>query len=243
MTPTAYNILTSLPYFDEEEPKDLPLLPPGKSCKHKWSLKKNQSNLPGDGYKPDSSTVWKIALYCSVCRSHLDLLIDFQEGSAFSSPCPTSSRPLHHFIHRPDLSKPRQHGFLAPDPDTGFPWVDEQHFQCSAAECSAKLVIWFKPPRLVPDWVKQLTDKFMIKTRAEKAMAEDPKRFEGHAVPLPINVLSNLRVYIWNAVQTPEKSRKIPGHNKQFLLSLGESCADLLEYIGFTREVMFIWCI
>ncbi|KAF6241209.1 hypothetical protein HO173_001003 [Letharia columbiana] len=236
MTPTAYNILTSLPYFDEEEPEDLPLLPPGKSCKHKWSLKKNQSNLPGDGYKPDSSTVWKIALYCSVCRSHLDLLIDFQEGSAFSSPCPTSSRPLHHFIHRPGLSKPRQHGFLAPDPDTGFPWVDEQHFQCSAVECSAKLVIWFKPPRLVPDWVKQLTDKFMIKTRAEKAMAEDPKRFEGHAVPLPINVLSNLRVYIWNAVQTPEKSRKIPGHNKQFLLSLGESCADLLEYIGFTRE-------
>ena len=183
--------------------------------------------------------MWKIAVYCSVCRSHLDLLLDFREGSAFSSPCPTGSRPLHHFIHRPELSKPRYHGFLAPDPDTGFPWVDEQLFQCSAAECSARLVIWFKPPRLVPDWVKQLTDKFMINTRAEKAMAEDTIRFEGHAAPLPINVLINLRTYISNAVQTPGKSRKIPGHNKKFMLCLGDSCADLLEYIGFTREVMY----
>lgn len=187
--------------------------------------------------------MWKIAVYCSVCRSHLDLLNDFREGSAFSSPCPIGSRPLHHFIHRPDLSKPRQHGFLPPDPDTGFPWVDEQIFQCSAAECSARLVICFKPPRLVPDWVKQLTDKYMINTRAEQAMAEDTKRFEGHAAPLPINVLGNLRTYIWNAVQTPGKSRKIPGHNKKFMLCLGESCADLLEYVGFTREVMFIWYI
>lgn len=187
--------------------------------------------------------MWKTAVYCSVCRSHLDLSIDFREGSDSSKPCPAGSRPLHHFIHRPHLSKPRKRGTFAPDPNTGFLWIDEQHFQCSAAECSARLVVCFKPPRLVSDWVKQLTDKFMIKTRAEKVMAEDPKRFEGHAVPLPITVLSNLRIYIWNAVQTPGKSRKIPGNNKQFLLSLGESCVDLLEYVGFTREVMFIYFI
>lgn len=241
--PSAYNILTSLPYFDEEQQRNVPPPPPGINCKHKWSLKRSQSDLPDDGYEPDSSTVWKIAVYCSKCRSHLDLSMDFREASRFSKPCPTASRPLHHFIYQPQFSKPRQRGTLAPDPDTGFQWVDEQHFQCSAAECSARLVVWFKPPRLVPDWVKQLTDKFMIKTRAEKAMAEDPKRFEGHAVPSAINVLSNLRVYIWNAVHTPGKSRRIPGHNKSFLLSLGETCTDLLEYVGFTREVMFSWCI
>ena len=164
--------------------------------------------------------------------------MDFRTASPFAEPCPTISRPLHHFVHKPHLSKPRQYGMLAPDPDTGFSWVDEHHFICSAPECSARLVVWFKPPRLVPDWVKQLTDKFMIKARAERAMAEEPERFEGHAVPLPVYVLHNLRVYIWHAVQVPEKSRKIPGNNKQFLLSLGESCADLLEYVGFTREVI-----
>ena len=239
LIPTAYNILTSLPYFDEEEQQNVHSTLPGNSCKHKWSLKRNQSSLPDHGYKSDSSSVWKIGVYCSVCRSHLDILMDSRQANPFSEPCPTTSRPLHHFMHQPHLSKPRQYGIFPPDPDSGFSWVDEQHFQCSAAECSAKLVIWFKPPRLVPDWVKQLTDKFMIKNRAERAMAEEPKRFEGHAVPLPINVLWNLRLYIWNAVQIPEKSRKIPGHNKQFLLSLGESCVDLLEYVGFTREVIF----
>ena len=235
---TAYNILTGLPYFDEEEQKNVPPPPPGTSCKHKWSLKRNQSSLPKNSYKSDSSTVWKIAVYCSACRSHLDLLMDFRKMSPFAEPCPTTSRPLHHFMHQPRLSKPRQYGMLAPDPDTGFSWVDEHHFECSAPECSARLVMWFKPPRLVPDWVKQLTDKFMIKARAERAMAEDPERFEGHAVPLPVNVLHHLRLYIWNAVQNPERSRKIPGNNKQFLLSLGDSCADLLEYVGFTREVI-----
>lgn len=164
--------------------------------------------------------------------------MNFREANPLSEPCPTTARPLHHFMHQPHFSKPRQYGIFAPDPDTGFPWVDEQHFQCSAVECSARLVIRFKPPRLVRDWVKQLTDKFMIKARAERAMAEDSKRFEGHAVPLPITVLHNLWIYISNAVQNPEKSRKIPRHNKQFLLSLGESCGDMLEYVGFTREVM-----
>ena len=162
--------------------------------------------------------------------------MDFVEASPIAEPCPIKPRPLHHFTHQSHLSKPRRYGILVPDSDTGFSWVDEQHFQCSA--CSARLVVWFKPPRLIPDWVKQLTDKFMIKARAERAMATEPKRFEGHAVPLPVNVLYNLRVYISNAVETPGKSRKIPGHNKQFLLSLGESCFDLLEYVGFTREVI-----
>ena len=164
--------------------------------------------------------------------------MDFREASPFAEPCPTTARPLHHFVHQPHSSKPRQYGILAPDPNTGHPWVDEQHFQCSAVECSARLVVWFKPPRLAPDWVKQLTDKFMIKARAERVMVEEPERFEGHAIPLPINVLGNLRIYIWNAVQTPGKVRKIPGHNKQFLLSLGDSCVELLEYVGFTREVI-----
>ena len=167
----------------------------------------------------------------------MDLMIDLRAGSPSSQPCPNSSSPLHHFMHQPYLSRPRPYGILAPDPKTGFAWVDEQHFQCSATECGAKVVIWFKPPRFTEDWVKQLTDRFMIQTRAEKAIAEDPKRFEGHAVPLPINVLTNLRTYVSNAAQASGKVRKILGHNKQFLLSLGESCCDILEYAGFRRDV------
>lgn len=83
-----------------------------------------------------------------------------------------------------------------------------------------------------------MTDKFIIKTRAEQAIADDPERFEGVAVPPPTDVLMLSKHYITNPLFNPEKSKKIQGHNKRFLLSMGEPCADLLEYFGFTREVI-----
>ena len=67
-------------------------------------------------------------------------------------------------------------------------------------------------------------------------MSDDPERFEGHAIPPPSQVLSNLRAYISNAM-TKAESRRILGSNKKWLLSLGDPCADLLEYLGFKRVV------
>lgn len=164
--------------------------------------------------------------------------MDFRDGDYSAQPCPTGDRPLHHFVYQSEISKPRQHSVGIPDSESGFTWIDEQCFRCSFLPCSAKLAIRLKSPRLIPVWVNQLVTKSVIKTRAERAMASDPERFEGHGVPLPINVLVNLRLYIQNAVDEPDKSRRIFGHNKKFMLSLGESCADLLEYIGFVREVL-----
>ena len=68
-------------------------------------------------------------------------------------------------------------------------------------------------------------------------MDDDPGRFEGHAVPSPIQVLTNLRAYISNAMTDPEP-RRILGNNKKWLLSLAEPCADLLHYLGFSRQVI-----
>lgn len=67
-------------------------------------------------------------------------------------------------------------------------------------------------------------------------MSDDPARFEGHAVPFPSEVLSNLRKYIVNALQDSSR-RTIPAHNKRWLLCLGDPCTELLEYIGFVRKV------
>lgn len=67
-------------------------------------------------------------------------------------------------------------------------------------------------------------------------MSDDPTRFEGHAVPLPSEVLSTLRTYIVNALQNSNR-RTIPAHNKRWLLCLGDTCTELLEYIGFVRKV------
>ncbi|KAL8804517.1 MAG: hypothetical protein Q9182_002525 [Xanthomendoza sp. 2 TL-2023] len=91
------------------------------------------------------------------------------------------------------------------------------------------------PPRLRPDWVTLLTDKTLIESRASKAMSNDPSRFEGHAVPFPSEVLSNLRTYILNARRDSNR-RSIAAHNKRWLLCLGDPCSELLEYLGFVHE-------
>ena len=76
--------------------------------------------------------------------------------------------------------------------------------------------------------------------RAEKAIADAPDRFEGIGVPTSTDVLSNLGAYITNAMEKDE-GRKIQANNKKWRLCLGESCADLLEYLGFTTEVSLIY--
>lgn len=68
-------------------------------------------------------------------------------------------------------------------------------------------------------------------------METEPERFEGHAVPSKMQVLTNLRAYISNALNSPDP-KMIVGNNKKFLLSLGEPCAEVLEYLGFTRDVI-----
>lgn len=201
-------------------------------------MKANQSSLPEDGRPRDATSLWILAAYCTECRSHLEVSIDFSEGRPFFMGCPSVDMPLHHFFHMPDSSKPRQPDSVHPIVDQGFAWTDVQEFRCSAPQCSAKLIISFSPARLIPEWVALLTDLNMIKTRAEAAIASDPERFEGHSVPLPIQVLEMTQKYITNAFNDHSVKKHIQAQNKRWMLNLGDPCADMLEYIGFSREVL-----
>ena len=133
---------------------------------------------------------------------------------------PKASDPFHTTT---DGSEPRR-------------WVDVQVFQCSLASCSARLITRLRPPKLKSEWVNLLVDPALINARARKVMENEPARYEGHALPSSITVLTNLRAYISNALSNPEP-RRIVGNNKKWLLSLGDPCAELLEYLGFQRDV------
>ncbi len=93
------------------------------------------------------------------------------------------------------------------------------------------------PPRLIHDWVSQLTDPFVIKARAQKAMAKEPAKYEGIAVPGAVVVLEHLKAYIKGAQNSTSSDKRIRGNNKKWSLSLGESCGDLLNYLGFKTDV------
>lgn len=162
--------------------------------------------------------------------------MDFQGGGSDLAPCPNPEMPLHHFMYKKSLSQPCQPIQSAWWSANFIPWIDIQRFECSSPYCSAKVTIRFRPPRLSPAWVSLLTDPEAIKARAQKAISEDPDRLEGIAAPSPVDVLMTLRQYIVNALYTNEK-RKIPGNNKKWVINFGESCRELLEYLGFSRRV------
>lgn len=205
------------------------------SCRHAWTLKDDQSSLPGKGQKPDSSTVYIVAAYCTECRSHLELCLDFRGEGEQLVPCPKKNWALHHFIYKAEISQNHQMVNNTTNSWKESAWIDTQRFQCSSPTCSAKLSIRFKPPKLIAEWVSLLTDSRLISQRATKAITEEQERFEGHAVPHPTEVLYTLRQYIMNAMKG--EARKIPGNNKKWLLCLGEPCFDLLQYLGFESDV------
>ena len=169
------------------------------------------------------------------CRSHLDLEIDFKDRESPQNRCFPDDRPLHHFKHY--ATNPHDWTKAVETRADGLEWCDIQVFRCSSSACGAEITIRTKPPRLNPEWVDLLYDKDLIKTRAEHVIAAEPARFEGFAVPPRVDILLHSKHYITNPLFNPEKSKKIQGHNKRFLLSMGEPCAPILEYFGFVREV------
>ncbi|KAI4282274.1 MAG: hypothetical protein L6R35_005449, partial [Caloplaca aegaea] len=231
-TVALFNHLVNLPR--QHENGGVPSIPWYRNqCKHKWALKDSQCNLPLIIGRPDPKVVSIVAAFCEHCRCHLDLSIDFRGGGRDS--CPSEASPLHHFTYQPEISRPRYQPENGAKTDNLSEWEDLTWFQCSAIDCSAKLKIQIRSPRLRPEWVELLTDKDLIKSRSEKAIADDPVRFEGIAVPAPCDVLSNLRTYILNALKHPGR-RNISANNKKWLLCLGDPCSELLEHIGFRRE-------
>ena len=205
-------------------------------CHHGWLLKDEQCLLPDSWDRLHLTSKYMVAAYCNFCRSHLQLSIDLRGEGRDYLPCPNQIWPLHHFVHVPSVSTEAQMALNGTYTKIGTDWIDTQYFQCSSPQCSAQLSVQIRPCRLIPEWVDLLTSTEIIKVRAETAISEDPGRYEGVAVPSPTEVLSNLRTYIVNAMAN-EGGRKILGNNKKWRLCLGEPCKDLLQYLGFTRDV------
>lgn len=233
---SGYNLLAELP-VPFEKARQLPAIRGKGSCEHRLVLKPNQCLLPELDTRPNPSTVYQLAAYCLECRCHVDVVVLYRGEGAGLMPCPTEDVPLHHFLPTSQSNGRLEDGN---GPRDNFR-VQIHRFRCSSPTCCAAVTIQIRPPRLTPEWVALLSDKDAIKERAEKAMGEDPVRFEGHAPPPPVQVLMNLRIYLANAMKDPD-GRRILGNNKKWMLCLGDACADLLEYLGFTREASFFSC-
>lgn len=110
------------------------------------------------------------------------------------------------------------------------------HYQCSDTSCSAMVSIRIMSPLISSRFVHFLIDPEVIRKRADAAIAAEPERLEGMAIPKPIDVLDNLRLYLTNALHNPQFSKPIAPNNKRFMVSFGvggSPCKELLEFLGF----------
>ena len=231
---SSIDSLADVPFHDiSREDEDPPLSHSG--CRHKWAIKRHQSSLPDDGnYAPLPSTTWCLACYCMTCRYHLDLTIRFGNENAGFNACPSITHPLHHFVFLPGQPETRSEG----SSDVGSPVLPSfpKHFRCTSAYCNARLIIQFRSPRLKSDWISLLTERHIVKSRDEKVIAEDPEKFQGHALPSPASVLETLGRLIYKALNESEP-KPYPRDSKNWLLKFGDSCAGMMEQLGFRSDV------
>lgn len=233
----GYNTLTDLlPIDGSDEIFNIDLHEEG--CHHNYMLKFEQSFIPPIDTRADSTTAWKIATICLLCRYHLDLIIDFRGKESPLNACPNREYPLHHFIFESSASDA---GRESEQRDAIDPQSSSSHFQfhCTAEQCQAALLIQFHPPRLRNDQIRKLADPNLLEVRKEAAVQADPARFDEFQTAKPVEVLEVLYAYLRDSLDLtrPATRRRIPVRNRLFMLSFGSDCDKILQDLGFRLGV------
>lgn len=149
---------------------------------------------------------------------------------------PTSTH-LHHLVYQ---SSSHANGTVTPKGQS----LETHYYRCSYTACGITASVQISSPVLNPDFLQLLTDVDVVNKRADEAIAAHPERLEGIARPQPITVLDNLRTYLRNSLQDPQRSKPISAINKRFVVCFGvdgKPCKELLEFLEFSYRDEGFW--
>jgi ubiquitin carboxyl-terminal hydrolase 25/28 len=219
------NLLTSAPpQHDDTKPK-VPAVP-RKNCRHALVLKKELSQLPTPGQKPDRTIVYKVASYCQSCHWHIDIIVDFRYDAPDWEPCKNNGYLLHHFVFEEDTR--------GSDESTNTPRT--YNFRCSAPPCPVRLQIRLRPPHLSTADVDTLTNPAMLEQRWEVAKQQAGDRADD-CPARKAHGLCFLHTYLTNSLNTTKGKTRIPLLNKKFFKTFGQDCDAIFAHFGFTTEL------
>ncbi|OOQ82320.1 putative ubiquitin carboxyl-terminal hydrolase [Penicillium brasilianum] len=232
---TGLNLLSQVPpVHPEDSDKTSDFVSP-HACRHTYVTKENQTYLAKAEQKRRPGTSSKLSAICSKCRYHLQVVVNYTtSGNAFALAKPTDH--LHHFVYK---SGRQQGSQMAEEVTEKGQVVETYHYQCSHLSCSAMVSLRIMSPLITLHRLELLSNPGLIRERAEEAIAAQPERLEGMAIPAPVTVLDNLRLYLHNALHTHERSKAISSANKRFMLSFGlegTASKDVLEFLGFSYD-------
>ncbi|KAJ5972050.1 uncharacterized protein N7479_001968 [Penicillium vulpinum] len=228
---TGRNLLSETPPIYPEGYNGPPGFISPEACRHQYVLKEDQTFMSEPEHRRRPGTSSKVSAICTKCRYHLQVVVNYT--SHMSMLGQNQGKHLHHLVYQSGRQK---NGLLSPENTTKGQVVETYHYQCSYISCSAMVSLRILSPILSPAFIHLMTDKELLRKRAEEAIASYPESMEGMGDPQPFNVLDNLRLYITNALRNPQRSKPISSVNKRFMHSFGvegAACRELLEFLEF----------
>lgn len=215
---TAPCLLQEINNFDPRPEPDAFLNKPSSvaghvNCGHVWLTNPDRSRVPGASDRPEKDSWYRIAATCHKCRSHIDLVLIYDD--ACTNPCPSNGHPYHHFTHISIESKDTEKSGLF-------------QFACSSPTCQALLIVHFQRPVLTIVDMSHFSNIWAIKARLQEARKYHPTVPERG----PAETLRVFRMTILNALNGPER-RNINASNSIFMAAFGQETEKLLKRLGF----------
>ncbi|KAF1843760.1 ubiquitin C-terminal hydrolase-like protein [Cucurbitaria berberidis CBS 394.84] len=205
---------------------------PFRNCRHALHTKNEQSQLPVAGEAPDHSTKYKVASYCSQCRWHIDVVLDFCDDGSKNRPCKQGDMEyfLHHFLFESEDNTSDNVGLSAQYRPRTY------QFRCSAPSCPVLVRISFKPPRLSEQDIETLTDGAQLRRRWEAAKQIAGERVSPN-MARRVDAPDFLYTYLQDSLNPVKGKTRIPLLNRKFLTTFGKDCDSILKRLGFTKEL------
>ncbi|KAJ5504111.1 Peptidase C19 ubiquitin carboxyl-terminal hydrolase 2 [Penicillium fimorum] len=228
---TGRNLLSETPPIYPEGYTGPPGFISPEACRHQYVLKEDQTFMSELEHQRRPGTSSKVSAICTKCRYHLQMVVNYT--SHMSTFGQNQGRHLHHLVYKSGRQK---NGLALPEETPKGQLAETYHYQCSYTSCSAMVSLRIISPILNSAFIHLMTDKDLLRKRAEEATAAYPESMEGMGDPQPINVLDNLRLYVTNALRNPQRSKPISSVNKRFMHSFGvegAACKELLEFLEF----------
>jgi ubiquitin carboxyl-terminal hydrolase 25 len=211
-------------------------IPPG-GCRHDFWLKPRQSEVPELDEEPSADTRWRVAAMCGRCRVHLTLDVDFTIRW-LPGPCPNDKHHLHHLVHSEWRENLERKKWEEANPGQA---AESCSFDCSSHTCGAFVTVRFTPPEIDHETITTLVDKEKLRERTEAAFTTNQGNTQGMKQPLPIDVLSDLRIYVKNAWDEEPSHRSVKLSNRRFIVRFGpngDACKEALESLGFELDLV-----
>lgn len=223
------NLLTTAPPEHNSSRNGIPAVPRG-NCRHALVRKAEQSLLPIAG--GDDYLLYKSASYCSQCRWHIDVIVNFKDRGSLRQQCgrQNADYPLHHFVCD-GADNEESNGIGSQRTPKSF------NFRCTADPCSASVRIDLKPPHFTEHDEDLLMNKAKLRRRFELARSLIGER-DGETMARSVDGPDFLDTFLRDSLNPAPGKTRVPLLNRKFAKTFWRDCDSILTKLGFgyTRE-------